>query len=103
SGPTCSTLLYARLRASSDIVIQSMVGHSFAPSVVGVAMPATVTAIKGATIKHRHLNLTDQGLVSQTNTLRRSDVGLPISALGHKRTLLIVFGCPLCAKTGLMH
>src|SRR6476620_8137637 len=24
SGPTCSTLLYARLRASSDIVIQSM-------------------------------------------------------------------------------
>src|SRR3974390_721538 len=44
SGPTCSTLLYARLRASSDIVIQSMVGHSFAPRVVGVAMPATVSA-----------------------------------------------------------
>src|SRR5262249_56739026 len=35
SGPTCSTLLYARLRASSDIVIQSMVGHSFAPRAVG--------------------------------------------------------------------
>src|SRR5262249_3361217 len=46
SGPTCSTLLYARLRASSDIVIQSMVGHSFAPRVVGVATQAAVVAMK---------------------------------------------------------
>src|SRR5262249_16712308 len=46
SGPTCSTLLYARLRASSDMVIQSMVGHSFAPRAVGVATQAAVVAMK---------------------------------------------------------
>ena len=47
SGPTCSTLLYARLRSSSDIVIQSMpaVGHSFSPA-VGAAMLAAVAAMK---------------------------------------------------------
>src|SRR5262249_47112234 len=47
SGPTCSTLLYARLRSSSDIVIQSMpaVGHSFAPA-VGAAMLAAAAAMK---------------------------------------------------------
>jgi hypothetical protein len=39
-------LLYARLRASSDMVIQSMVGHSFAPRTVGVATVAAVVAKK---------------------------------------------------------
>src|SRR5262249_61243617 len=41
SGPTCSTLLYARLRSSSDIVIQSM--------------PAVLTA-RAADIPDRQLN-----------------------------------------------
>jgi hypothetical protein len=39
-------LLYARLRASSDMVIQSMVGHSFAPRAVGVATQTAVVAMK---------------------------------------------------------
>jgi hypothetical protein len=48
SGPTCSTLLYARLRTSSDMVIQSIpaLGHCLAPRPTGVAMLAAVAAIK---------------------------------------------------------
>ena len=57
---TVLTLLYARLRASSDIVIKMIpaVEHSFAPRAVGVAMPAAVRN-EGATMKGCHLNLPD--------------------------------------------
>src|SRR5262245_7783427 len=61
SSPTCSPLLYAKLRASSDMVIQSMpaAGHSLPRATSGVATLAAVAVTKARRLIIAMTNLPD--------------------------------------------